>query len=582
MQKFIVGQNDLASLCPELLKEWDYEKNITENPYKAYVSSGKKVWWKCKNGHCWKAQIASRTRNGRGCPFCAGQKVIVGVNDLATCYPDLAKEWNYEKNGELSPRDVMAKSGKKIWWKCSRGHEWCVSPNMRIFEHTGCPMCSKEFKTSFAEQAIYYYFKKNIKCLNRYCIDNVEIDIYIPSLRMGIEYDGKYFHKGKEAKIRERKKDEYCKLNNIDLYRIKETVEDISSNNKIFYHNIKRQNSLDEIIEMLLNVAKEKGALVFDLDINVERDRKNIYSNYISVVKSNNIKMKYPELSSEWDYEKNGNLLPEHVTSGSHKKVWWKCSKGHEWQVAVSKRTIEHTGCPYCANKKVLEGFNDMATINPQVLLEWNYEKNEIKPTEVTSYSNKKAWWKCRNGHDFCMVIARYLEGQRCPYCSGRKVLQGFNDFQTEYPILAKEWDYEKNAIKPTEVTKGSNKKVWWKCSICGYEWEAIVSKRSSGRGCPVCAKETRVNNSIRKIINLNGSLQDVYPELIKEWNYEKNEVNPAEIARTSNRKVWWKCKNGHEWQAIISNRTSKKQGCPYCRKIKGIDAKLKKDTKEY
>ena len=62
--------------------------------------SGEKVWWICNMNHRWQASIVSRTK-GSKCPYCSGICVIRGKNDLATLRPDIAAEWNDEKNGEL-------------------------------------------------------------------------------------------------------------------------------------------------------------------------------------------------------------------------------------------------------------------------------------------------------------------------------------------------------------------------------------------------------------------------------------------------------------------------------------------------
>ena len=98
------------------------------------------------------------------------------------------------------------------------------------------------------------------------------------------------------------------------------------------------------------------------------------------------------DLMKEWTYEKNTNLNLNCLTSGSGKKAWWKCSKGHEYQAEVNKRS-NGSGCPYCSNQKVLAGFNDIATTNPDLLELWDYDKNDklgIYPTNVTKGSNKK------------------------------------------------------------------------------------------------------------------------------------------------------------------------------------------------
>ena len=108
-----------------LMAEWDWEKNneLGFYPDKLTCGSGKKAWWKCCRGHEWEARTDHRN-NGIGCPFCSGRYAIKGENDLQTVNPDLAEEWNYEKNNKLTPMDIMPNSGKKVWWKCNKGHEW--------------------------------------------------------------------------------------------------------------------------------------------------------------------------------------------------------------------------------------------------------------------------------------------------------------------------------------------------------------------------------------------------------------------------------------------------------------------------
>ena len=126
-------------------------------------------------------------------------------------------------------------------------------------------------------------------------------------------------------------------------------------------------------------------------------------------------------MAKEWNYEKNGNLRPEHFAPSSHKKVWWKCCKGHEWQAAIANRN-KGRKCPYCSGKKVLKGYNDLQTVNPTLALEWNYEKNnEITPTEVTPNSNKKVWWKCSKGHEWETTINNRSNGNGCPVCAREK-----------------------------------------------------------------------------------------------------------------------------------------------------------------
>ena len=133
--------NDLVSRCPSLAKEWDSVKNAPLAPSEISAGSHRLVWWRCDCGHSWRARISSRAR-GSGCPVCAGKKVLGGFNDLASRYPALAAEWDAEKNGALTPRDVTSSSNRKVWWRCSLGHSYAAVIAARTVRGCGCPVCS--------------------------------------------------------------------------------------------------------------------------------------------------------------------------------------------------------------------------------------------------------------------------------------------------------------------------------------------------------------------------------------------------------------------------------------------------------
>ena len=494
----IVGYNDLETLYYEIAMEWNCEKNGDKRPNQYCAHSGKKVWWKCKNGHEWQATIDSRTRNGNGCPYCAGQRVIFGENDLVTKVPELAKQWNYEKNGDLQPEEICYSSGKKVWWKCEKGHEWRVSVNSRYTQKTGCPLCSREYKTSFPEQAILYYLNMVIdsEVYNGYkCSNGMEIDIFMPELSLGIEYDGIAFHSSQEQIIRDKRKNEYCKKQNIRLVRIKEARGYKYDELNVIYRDVTAKDKyieLDKCIVKLLNIiASDYSVNVLDINVNTRNEENAIMSKY-----KNQIKKHKDYIYKQWDYSKNGLILPEMLSESSHKKIWWKCEKGHSWQTAMYHRCKENaTGCPYCCNQKVLRGFNDLETVYPELTKEWDFEKNNDNPSDYTSKSYHKVWWKCSNGHSWVAGINKRVLGQGCPICKGKIVLEGYNDFASLYPEIAKEWNYARNTgIKPNAVTKGSNKKVWWKCKD-GHEWECTINKRVYKKSkCPFC-------NIVKKIM---------------------------------------------------------------------------------
>lgn len=279
--------------------------------------------------YTWEATIDSRS-NGNGCPYCAGQIVLTGENDLMTLYPRLAEEWDYQLNAPLLPTQIMAGSGKRVWWKCKYGHSWQVSPNNRTSQYSNCPICSAEIGTSFPEQAIYYYISKLVVAINRYNINGVEIDIFIPALNIGIEYDGMFFHSSDSSAKREENKNNYCKKVGIRLIRVKETRENKNDEENVIYRKIgKNSTSLECIIQRILEIIATYGYSIKEIDVNLKRDDISIYNNYVKMEKKNSIALHNPELLKEWDYKKNVKITPDTISYGSDKNVWWLCSLGH-------------------------------------------------------------------------------------------------------------------------------------------------------------------------------------------------------------------------------------------------------------
>ena len=155
------------------------------------------------------------------------------------------------------------------------------------------------------------------------------------------------------------------------------------------------------------------------------------------------------------------------------------------------------------------------------LLDEWDAERNlPLTPQTVTYGSHKSAWWRCENGHEWKAAIYTRSDGARCPYCTGRKVMVGFNDLATQSPELARQWDYKKNVpLVPADISAGSHRSVWWRCEK-GHSWRASIHSRASGCGCPVCAG--------RQILVGENDLATVDPELAQEWDTMRNEADPT------------------------------------------------------
>jgi hypothetical protein len=223
------------------------------------------------------------------------------------------------------------------------------------------------------------------------------------------------------------------------------------------------------------------------------------------VYEGNCLASTHSELLSEWDFDKNENIIsPYEVSKGSHKIVWWIGKCGHNWDDSIDHRALSGRGCPFCRGLRVDEN-NCLATTHPHLIEEWDFDKNkEISPYEVTYASSSTASWVCKknNNHKWEAVIhSRGYSGNNCPYCRGLRVDESNSLFHLN-PDVANEWNYEKNLnLTPFDVTGGSNKKVWWICETCNHEWNAVIFSRAcNGNGCPVC-NESKGEKKIREFL---------------------------------------------------------------------------------
>jgi len=210
----------------------------------------------------------------------------------------------------------------------------------------------------------------------------------------------------------------------------------------------------------------------------------------------NDLTVTHPELMKEWAYTMNTDTDPHKTGAGTKKSVWWHCAQcGHEWKASIVSR-CEGRGCPVCAGKTVVPGYNDLLTHAPAVAAQWHPTLNgNLTPEQTTPFSNHEVWWQCEHGHTWkARISARTKQDSDCPYCTRKILLRGFNDFETTNPEIALQWHpFLNGELKPCDVMSGSRKKVWWKC-LGGHIWQAyIFSRTGSGTGCPVCAGKTNV-----------------------------------------------------------------------------------------
>ena len=560
----------------QLMAEWNWEKNdeLGYDPSKITWGSDKKAWWKCTEGHIYEQRVNKKALRGYRCPICS-QNTRISFNEKCVLF--------YVKKHFPDVQENVKPS-------------WMNGQEIDIF--------IPELKVGIEYDGVFWH-------------NNLERDINKDCIceENGVEL----FH------IREYGCIEYAspkwiylkKQNSISLEKaIKTLLSMISTSCRSIDINISRDTP--RILEMM-HLSKVEASLAHNFpELALEWDNSkngaitpeqlSAHSNLsvwwkcrecghewkaninarargngckkcanaklgeklaaVKLANNGSLLDHHPQLVEEWNYAKNGTITPETITAHNNQKVWWVCKVcGHEWKATINNRSKEH-GCPQCSKIRVqklkketeLKQRGSLLYHNPSWLSEWNYTLNDTDPSEVFLNSSTSYWWTCANGHNFKASPNNRNSCKGCPYCSNHKVLIGFNDLETLYPKLLIEWGYEKNIdVLPNSVTPGSDKKVWWKCSCCGYEWYTSISKRVAGNGCPACVG--------KKVFVGYNDLATTAPHIAQEWHHDKNtDIQPTSVTKNSNKKVWWKCKYGHEWQASVNNRTNGR-GCPYCSK---------------
>lgn len=586
------GENDLKTLYPKIASEWDVDMNgIT--PDNISPKDTKTYWWKCKNGHpSFPRSVSHRIERHDTCPYCSGKKAIPGVNDLLTLFPQIAAEWDYESNDDISPTDISPNSWKPFNWICPKGHHYSMKVHLRTHstKSIDCPKCVKAHSTSFPEQAFFYYTKQFYpEAINRYkglTKTGLELDIFIPKRKIGIEYDGGFSHSSKEAKTREHNKYEICKEKNIRLIRIREgtskeafTVDadkvfyikkrpnnqEMDGFLKVFFEYLIKEDYPKEVLS--LNPVVERNGVYYGLrvDINIKRDRPKILEYLIDI--DNSFGNLYPELAKNWDKVSNKKLTPYMLPPGSNYPATFVCERcGRKWSAPISNVTsAKRVLCKKCSMsenglKTTIRAIKEKGSLgdnHPELVKDWDSDANGLlTPFDIPSGYSKDVSWKCSVcGYKWVLspnarIHKRGTSG--CPHCSGRVAMAGVDDLETLFPNIAKEWDYKKNGdVLPSDIRPHSGTKRFWICSKHNIPFTATPHNRLNGGGCSMCKSEKIRNKNGFKIeqytkdltyvqtfssINEAGRALNISPEAIRQaaltgalsanfyWKYEGQE----------------------------------------------------------
>ena len=384
--------------------------------------------------------------------------------------------------------------------RSAKGHEWEASLSNRTLNGSNCPHCTQASSTMelriFAE--LQHFFPD---AQSRFRIETKELDIYVPSLKTGIEFDGAYWHQ--KTAIRDRRKNEFFAEQGINVLRVRQTpLPKIGAVDVIVSTDELQKDDVNQIFDAIVTLTGDKTLLPYSEEPSFLREQE--YQTYLADIiaarPAQSIVARYPHLNDERDYKKNVPLKPDQFGVGSDFSVWWKCAKGHSWNAVISSRANQRlVGCPYCKRRRPTKTNNLKAT-QPDIAKEWHESKNcGRSPEQFLPQSSQKVWWRCAKHHDHeweASISNRVGSGARqgtgCPICfktapHKRKPISFDKSVAATHPELARDWHPKKNlGISASDLTPGSNQKVFWRCKR-GHVWEATVKNRVNGRGCPDC-----------------------------------------------------------------------------------------------
>lgn len=238
------------------------------------------------------------------------------------------------------------------------------------------------------------------------------------------------------------------------------------------------------------------------------------------------------------------------------------CPLGHTFDSSkfMLRSSKASGGCGYCANKRILAGFNSLADTHPSAAAEWHPALNgDLRADQVGAGSPDEVAWLCAvGGHDSWQRINIRARGRGCTVCSNYSVSADVNSLSAIRPDLAADWHDELNApLRPDEVLVTTERPVWWVCTVEGHEpYEMSVLQRTKGGRCRVCN---------RVVAHKSTSLAATHPHLLKRWDRKKNgKLRPEDVLSGSGLTAWWRCELNHSFPAIVQNMT-KKFTCGEC-----------------
>ncbi len=457
------------------------------------------VLWKCDKGHTFRRTIYNMGRmDSFRCPVCENYLLQIGENDLASQYPELAKEYNVKKNKSMPQEIIISSTNPDTWWTCAVGHEFQRAVSSRINRSAECPVCNRtiviknvnDFQHAYPAIEDVWDYEQNERTPDRIsdrCNDKFHLKCnkghrYVAVLstlksndfkclvcsnkmiQIGVNslVDTDFLLSQEFSPNEERRPIEFAKISAYSpLWKCTVCNND--------YHWPIKDRELGDTSYPFCNNRYTKLGVNSLLDTDEELAREYATDNEYDVMR---------------------------VNKGSKTWVYWICPDCHgRYGAYVNEREVGDDSCPYCKNERALEDFNSLADTHELLIKEWSVN-NKRKPTEFLKKNIYTALWNCPTCHGEypARICDREIGDDSCPYCNDRKVLPGVNSFKVKHIDLLDEWDHINNYIlcDPDEILDTYSKDVWWDCKNCKTKYLMSPNKKiyyqyRHMKSCPYC-----------------------------------------------------------------------------------------------
>lgn len=397
---------------PWIREFWDEERNdqpveVLENEK---PNTHKKFFFRCKKcGYSFPKPIAPRDIDeALHCPECGDGKSreVTDRNCLAALFPQIAKELADDLNEDITGWNIRPSYQERpLWFRCpDHNHLYQAWVYNRTGRGDGCPLCSRRKKTSFMEQAIFYYIKKCARDVRNNQTDRgSSIDIILHDKQIKVEYNSLYYHKqvryGQEGI--ERSLNKYRELSRYArVFVVTEWEEEAKmlagENSPLIcpilvpvYIYSKKIFSLynQKILELLQLIFPDKENYP---SIDIQRDELEILAQYVNSAIENSFQKKYPQLAKDWDWNRNGTLAPNMFAPNTAYKFHWICRTcGRSYQMSMlNRQKVNPDTCPYCCRKSHFPS-PLLAKCYPELKLFWNQNLNQLSFDDVAVASEQ-------------------------------------------------------------------------------------------------------------------------------------------------------------------------------------------------